>query len=152
MNLFRLNLSLAVTTLVFIGCGSNTPFSRGKDSLAGLEKIQGNPTTNTPTPTPSPASEDLCEKVPNSTKMVCESEFNRYIIGALQDSCVDCHDNKTPDFKTALTLIELGNPQKSILFKMATGQGNITSTKKHKAIWKPGDQSYKNLEEWISGK
>jgi len=151
MNFLKIHILGAAAILIFSGCGSSTPFSRGKTTSLGKADAQGKPETDTPTPTPV-ISDDNCVNVPNSSKKVCESEFKRYIAGAAQDSCTDCHDNKTPDYNSALALIEVGNPLKSTLFLMATGQGNITNTKKHKAVWKSGDQSYKNLEDWIKGK
>ncbi len=161
MNTFSNLLFLLVAIVIHAGCGSQTPFSRGQQSTGGDSL-----TAAKPIPSPSddsskagqpaaPAGPDLpldnCVAISNSVKKVCETEFVRYILPALTQSCDRCHDNPGPDFKTAISMIEPGFPEKSKLYLAPTGHV-ISTGKKHKAAWPADGQEAKNLEEWITGK
>lgn len=133
-----------------VGCGVRQPFQRGETLPLQAGALQMGTDTETPSNPETPETPDLCIPVEGSTLKVCEIEFTRVILPALQNSCAECHEEDFKDFAaaTATDYFTAGNPEQSPLYLKPTGK------KKHKggAIWNPDSEQAKNLADWITGR
>lgn len=149
------HLSLLFAGSLFLafnmGCGTDTPFQRGPhrgkdaqpESPTAKPQNPNEPPAEVPTPTvtvqPTPTPEPIA---------LSRAYFESDILPMLDTSCNSCHDNPAPSFEQAQSLVILGKPAESILFKKATGAAGAH----HRQIFKPDSPEALKLIAWISGK
>lgn len=170
------------TVFFVVGCGTSTPFERGKQVIAEPNVIEkpipsGAPTptatptstpvptwtpmpepSNTPAPTPEPTSspEPTPEPSPTPSVALNRTYFNNEIlpllsarkINATTRGCAGCHGNPAPSFEEAESLVVVGHPEDSVLYKKAIGAPGAS----HSPIWKSDSPEALKLIFWISGK
>ena len=113
----RLLILLAISILIG-ACGSSTPFQRGHGANEENRKLEGGGE--------------------NDPRII----FQSVILPRLETSCSSCHDNKAPDYDSALSRVVPGRPEESSLYLKATGSG-------HRKVWAPESQEALDLAEWI---
>ena len=68
--------------------------------------------------------------------------FETEVLPRLNATCARCHDHPAPDYDSANQLIVPGNPEESILYQKASGQG-------HAKVWRNQPESLEKLRNWI---
>lgn len=84
-------------------------------------------------------------KVVASDIVLDEAFFNKRVLPNLTESCTSCHDNKAPDFSTALSLVIPEDPEASLLYQRATGVDHAI------VVWAVDSPEAKDLFAWING-
>jgi hypothetical protein len=133
-------LTILITSVVLIGCGSDRPFQRGEDRIEADGQSGGSDKPTDPTDPTDPGEN------PNPTPPPALSKtfFDENVLPALVKSCDSCHDNPAPDFNEAKKLVVFKKPNDSVLYTKAAGTG-------HKKIWKPDSAELAVLATWING-
>lgn len=116
--MMRILFSLILLSLV-LGCGTDDFLSRGE--FDPFSKV-----------------DDIFQGVGKPSR----TDFENVVLPSLNNDCNMCHDNPAPDYETALTVIEIGSPLKSVLYKTAIGIG-------HRKAWSPDRPEAEALAKWI---
>ncbi len=158
-----------ISAALMIGCGSRTPFQRGKKIHAKEQGVIEKPVmegteTSTPIPEPTPTETPLPTLKPSPTVTptptpgvsLNRTYFTKEILPMLAarkingdtKGCTFCHGNPAETFEDAEKLVVLGHAEASILFQKATGAVGS----KHSLIWNPDSPEALKLILWISGR
>lgn len=159
-----------ITLAFFNGCGSNTPFQRGKSTQSEDPTIIKKPVTESPVTPPAPTDEPKSTNLPTPTDTTTPTPtleptptvslngtyFVNEILPLLEakkingttKGCSFCHGNPAPTFEEAEKLVVLGHPEESVLFLKATGADGSN----HRPIWTQDSPESLKLILWISGK
>lgn len=71
--------------------------------------------------------------------------FDRQIKPILDENCVHCHESKTSTYNSAYSLIELGNTESSLLYRIILGEDN------HPIVFAAHDLEVDVISSWIQG-
>lgn len=122
----KLGLLGIALSLLFLGCGSKTPFSRGSSALADNPLLPQKPT--------EPVVQTLDSQM-----------FEQSILPNLKKDCESCHENKADTFLKAQALVMIGKATESVLYLKATG------LQSHPKIWSQDSIEAQVLKSWIQG-
>lgn len=71
--------------------------------------------------------------------------FDHQIKPILDENCLHCHESKTSTYNSAFSLIELGNTESSLLYRIILGENN------HPIIFAAHDIEVDVISSWIQG-
>lgn len=139
-------LLISFLGLIQFGCGSETPFKRGANSIVTPPPVAPFSGRSEPPPPPAPP------------KGLNKEFFDQKVLKGFQVNCIYCHNgikqvHVADTFETASKNVVVENPDKSNLYLAASGQK--VGNKNHKPVaW--GDdpaevENLNNLKAWIMG-